>query len=216
MGSLRRSIADGWWRVLTACGLSRERWNGLPRGTRRTIKAAIWVAIGLLLVWQFGTWKWSTLAIAAIVVLLVLPPYKGVKARGWRVGLWVAPIAALALAIAYPWYLASMPGLPIFGPFPMMSTMVGMIAFSMMALGLNFVVGYAGLLDLGYVAFYALGSYAAGWFASSQFAKQNVNFGSIGVAPGVTGIHFSMWLVLIIAGVGTALIGMLKIGRAHV
>ena len=38
----------------------------------------------------------------------------------------------------------------------------------MMALGLNFVVGYAGLLDLGYVAFYAMGSYMAGWFASSS------------------------------------------------
>ena len=66
-----------------------------------------------------------------------------------------------------------MPQLPIFGPFPQLSTMVGMGIFSMMALGLNFVVGYAGLLDLGYVAFYAMGSYMAGWFASSQFAKQN-------------------------------------------
>ena len=33
-----------------------------------------------------------------------------------------------------------------------------------MALGLNVVVGYAGLLDLGYVAFWAAGAYVAGWF----------------------------------------------------
>ena len=52
-----------------------------------------------------------------------------------------------------------------------MSTMVVMMIFTMMALGLNFVVGYAGLLDLGYVAFYAMGAYMAGWFASSQFAS---------------------------------------------
>ena len=39
----------------------------------------------------------------------------------------------------------------------------------MMALGLNIVVGYAGLLDLGYVAFYAAGAYVAGWFASLHF-----------------------------------------------
>ena len=42
----------------------------------------------------------------------------------------------------------------------------------MMALGLNFVVGYAGLLDLGYVAFYAMGAYMAGWFASDQFSNR--------------------------------------------
>jgi branched-chain amino acid transport system permease protein len=102
-----------------------------------------------------------------------------------------------------------MPELPIFGPFPQMSTMVGMAVFAMMALGLNFVVGYAGLLDLGYVAFYAMGSYMAGWFASSQFAKQDVNFGAIGVAPGVTGFHFSIWLVLLMAGIATAIVGVI-------
>ena len=52
--------------------------------------------------------------------------------------------------------------------------MVTMIVFVMMALGLNVVVGYAGLLDLGYVAFYAAGAYVAGWFASQQFAPHNI------------------------------------------
>ena len=48
-------------------------------------------------------------------------------------------------------------------------SMVIMIVFTMMAVGLNIVVGYAGLLDLGYVAFYAVGAYTAAWFASLQF-----------------------------------------------
>ena len=39
-----------------------------------------------------------------------------------------------------------------------------------MALGLNIVVGFAGLLDLGYVAFFAIGAYTVGWFASGHFA----------------------------------------------
>ena len=43
------------------------------------------------------------------------------------------------------------------------------VAFTVMGLGLNFVVGYAGLLDLGYVAFFAAGAYVAGWLASQQF-----------------------------------------------
>ena len=36
------------------------------------------------------------------------------------------------------------------------------------------VVGYAGLLDLGYVAFYAVGAYTAGWFASQQFSQRSI------------------------------------------
>ena len=44
----------------------------------------------------------------------------------------------------------------------------------MMAVGLNIVVGYAGLLDLGYVAFYAMGAYTAAWFASLQFPHRTL------------------------------------------
>ncbi len=49
--------------------------------------------------------------------------------------------------------------------------MVVMLVFTMMALGLNIVVGYAGLLDLGYVAFYAAGAYTAGWLASLSTSR---------------------------------------------
>src|SRR5437588_12220697 len=47
------------------------------------------------------------------------------------------------------------------------------LALVVMALGLNIVVGFAGLLDLGYVAFYAIGAYTAGWFASDFYAAVN-------------------------------------------
>ena len=45
------------------------------------------------------------------------------------------------------------------------------LTYVMFALGLNIVVGFAGLLDLGYVAFFALGSYAFGWLGSDFFYK---------------------------------------------
>ena len=61
--------------------------------------------------------------------------------------------------------------------------MVVMIVFTTMAVGLNVVVGYAGLLDLGYVAFYAVGAYTAGWFASQQFDQVSFYFGAVGL-PG--------------------------------
>ena len=54
-----------------------------------------------------------------------------------------------------------------------------MLVVTMMALSLNVVVGYAGLLDLGYVAFYAAaGAYVAGWLALRQFSQVTVHVGS--------------------------------------
>src|ERR671921_283704 len=58
------------------------------------------------------------------------------------------------------------------------------LAYIMFALGLNIVVGFAGLLDLGYVAFYAIGAYSIGWFASDHFAKVH---GGKGLYIGVSG-----------------------------
>jgi ABC-type branched-subunit amino acid transport system permease subunit len=57
---------------------------------------------------------------------------------------------------------------------------VTILVFVVMAVGLNVVVGYAGLLDLGYVAFYAIGAYTAGWLASGQFQQVHFHFGSSG------------------------------------
>ena len=178
--------------------------------TRRAVKAVLWAALGLVLVALFGVWETSALAVAVVVLLLVVPRYENVTVRGCarrqvdraasRCSRSRSPIRTTS---------SSMPEVPIFGPFPAMSTMVVMMIFTMMALGLNFVVGYAGLLDLGYVAFYAMGAYMAGWFASSQFANQNLNIGAVGLYPGATGYHFSIWLVLPMAGIATALVGVL-------
>ena len=203
------AISAAWWRALGALGLDRARWQSLPRQLRRSVKATFWVAVGLVLIVFFGVWKTSALGIAAVLLLLVVPRWGRLRVGRRNVGKWIVPAAILTIAITYPFYLGSMPQLPIFKTFPAMSTMVGMGVFTMMALGLNFVVGYAGLLDLGYVAFYAMGSYMAGWFASSQFAKQDIRFGAIGVTPGLTGFHFSIWLVLLMAGIATAIIGVL-------
>ena len=107
--------------------------------------------------------------------------------------------------------------LPVFSAtgsngFPGLDVATIMAVFAMMAVGLNMVVGYAGLLDLGYVAFYAVGAYTAGWLASTQFAIYHISFGfgAVGVAPGAgIGIHMSIWLVLLVAGLLTAVIGVL-------
>jgi branched-chain amino acid transport system permease protein len=204
-----QSLSRAWWTGLGAVGLPRERWDALPSTGRRAVKAGLWVALFVLLVALFGVWKTSAFAVAAVIFLLLAPAWDRLTIRGWRIGRWFAPAAVIAIVASYPYYVNSMPEVPLFGPFPQLSTLVVMTIFTMMALGLNFVVGYAGLLDLGYVAFYAMGAYMAGWFASSQFSKENVNLGAVGLYPGATGFHFSIWLVLPMAGVATAVVGVL-------
>jgi ABC-type branched-subunit amino acid transport system permease subunit len=94
-----------------------------------------------------------------------------------------APLAATLTAIFYPFFVDRMFTIPVFGAWPDVATGVYMIVFIMMAVGLNIVVGYAGLLDLGYVAFYATGAYTAAWFASLQFSHRSIHFGAVGLTP---------------------------------
>jgi branched-chain amino acid transport system permease protein len=82
------------------------------------------------------------------------------------------------------------------------------LAFVVMALGLNIVVGFAGLLDLGYVAFYALGAYSMGWFASGFFFKADVHVLSAAL-PTAQGIHLNFLLVLLAAALICAVAGAL-------
>ena len=123
----------------------------------------------------------------------------------------VVPAAVLiVLAFTYPYFVGSLPSnIPIVNTFPSVRSTVTILVFVMMAVGLNVVVGYAGLLDLGYVAFYAIGAYSAGWFASGQFQQIKFHFGSIGVSHAISGIHISVWLVFVIAGLITAIGGIL-------
>ena len=79
------------------------------------------------------------------------------------------------------------------------------LLYVLLALGLNIVVGYAGLLDLGYVAFYAVGAYMFGLLASSQLTD---NFPSIAAAfP--HGLHASWWLLIPLGAVLAAGFGVL-------
>ena len=83
------------------------------------------------------------------------------------------------------------------------------VAYAVMALGLNIVVGFAGLLDLGYVAFYALGAYSVGWFASGFFFKARVHVLVSPVQRTLAGVHLNFILVLAGAALICALAGML-------
>jgi branched-chain amino acid transport system permease protein len=112
-----------------------------------------------------------------------------------------AAVAAFAFAVIFP-FLSSPAG-------GTMNTAVLSLAYIVMALGLNIVVGFAGLLDLGYVAFYAIGSYCVGWFGSGFYANSNIHVAATSFANHLPGIHLSWFLVAIIAMVLCALAGMI-------
>ncbi len=95
------------------------------------------------------------------------------------------------------------------------------LLYIMLALGLNIVVGFAGLLDLGYIAFFAIGAYLAGLLASPQFGvvleSLQMEFPAaaeflIHVLPAdvaTQGIHLSVWLIVPLAAIVAAIAGAL-------
>lgn len=79
------------------------------------------------------------------------------------------------------------------------------LLYVMLALGLNIVVGFAGLLDLGYIAFYAVGAYVYGLLASPHLTD---NFETIATLfP--DGLHLSIWLMIPLGALIAALFGVL-------
>ena len=79
------------------------------------------------------------------------------------------------------------------------------LLYVLLALGLNIVVGYAGLLDLGYVAFYAVGAYLFALMASPHLAD---NFAAF-AAMFPNGLHTSLWIVIPVAALLAAFFGAL-------
>ncbi len=201
------------WGVVAPLGLTDERWKGWPVMYRRAVIALVVGLVALVVLAPFSGFDLAALYTWIVFVALFVPPWERIPV----VGRFVPAIGMLGVVVAYPYYADKLYTLPILGAFPDVHTGVVMLVFVMMALGLNVVVGYAGLLDLGYVAFYAIGAYSAAWFSSQQFAGQNpdgspkraFHFLAIGIDPTLGGIHLTPWLLLIVGGVFAALIGML-------
>jgi branched-chain amino acid transport system permease protein len=119
-------------------------------------------------------------------------------------------IAAISVWAFYAFVLDKLPEpLPTFFQswFPASSINESLV-WVICALGLNIVVGYAGLLDLGFVAFWAIGGYCAGWFMSDFFYQVNIRFGTM-TPKEIPGVHISFWLVLLIGALICALFGVI-------
>lgn len=143
------------------------------------------------------------------------PPQLSAHSRTWPLGLGAAVVAVFVL---YHFVLPnSSPGFQTFvGDWLAPDKISECIIWVIMALGLNIVVGYAGLLDLGYVAFWAIGGYTAGWISSpfvSAMAPSLREF-TLNIfgnpPPGQpTGVHINFWLAMPLAGLFCALWGII-------
>jgi branched-chain amino acid transport system permease protein len=130
---------------------------------------------------------------------------------------WVWGAILIGLAIVYP-YITDSIDLPILGGHDdLLDASIQTLGYIIMALGLNIVVGMAGLLDLGYVAFYAIGAFVIGWLGSQQFPDVNGGKGihflvqsQSGISHNpIPGIHVNFFFVIFIAAAFTAIWGVI-------
>jgi branched-chain amino acid transport system permease protein len=110
----------------------------------------VWIAVGAVFLFQLAQPLWKRHGVA-----IKLPSLPEVSSRQQRLGLWVL------LAIGLVW--------PFFGSRGAVDVATLALIYVVLGLGLNITVGFAGLLDLGYVAFYAIGAYT--------YALLNQHFG---------------------------------------
>jgi branched-chain amino acid transport system permease protein len=129
------------------------------------------------------------------------------KTRPWAK--YVLPATVIIAAAVFPLFRPPLDGF--------MDDCILALAYVVMALGLNLVVGFAGLLDLGYVAFYAFGAMTVGWWASDFFtgaggAEEGIHIGVSGFAATLPGIHVNFLIIvigaIIVCAVAGAIIGL--------
>lgn len=139
------------------------------------------VYLGIAVFFLTLLWNWCFSRKGRGLPLFQIPPgikdnfYELAGKRNLRIALLVSLLLALLL-------------MPVIGSFYQTNIMISAMLYIMLALGLNIVVGLAGQLVLGYVAFYAVGAYAYGLL--------HAYFG------------FGFWLCLPIGGFIAALFGL--------
>jgi ABC-type branched-subunit amino acid transport system permease subunit len=129
-------------------------------------RGAWWIIIGLfvlgILNWQGEmTYLAAVLSFILIVIGRLLLPPVGRQADG-RYHLLPVPEQRRTLSIMFLGLLAMLAVVPAFAGLSISNTINQTALYVTMGIGLSVMVGYAGLLDLGYVASYAIGAYTIG------------------------------------------------------
>ena len=116
----------------------------------------------------------------------------------WKASLWAKLlVGGLSLFLILPW--AGRDNTSVLD----LAIQIGI--FAALSLGLNIVVGLAGLLNLGYIAFFAVGAYTWGIFGSGQIGKVMTYFKENGGNTGSSALILGL-LLLIVTGLSLAAI----------
>jgi branched-chain amino acid transport system permease protein len=150
-------------------------WSSLFAGRGLSIIGAVVI----LVVSAGATFLWQTSHQRVQARLNALPP-QGQTALSWS-----RRIVPVVLILS----------LPLLGSYP--SEILDNVGiYVLMGLGLNIVVGFAGLLDLGYVAFFAIGAYTMGVLTSPEMTWHNIHLGFWGALP-FSILMATLWGVLL-------------------
>jgi branched-chain amino acid transport system permease protein len=139
-------------------------------------------AIALFALAGLGTYAWLVRGGAVRTAYAARPEN---QRRGLRTGAFVVSLVILAV-------------LPQFIGGFLSETLVHVGTFVLLGLGLNIVVGYAGLLDLGYVAFYAVGAYMLASFTSP-----------VATAVLASGVQLDFWAAMPLVMIAAAIAGLM-------
>ncbi|MDE2281707.1 MAG: branched-chain amino acid ABC transporter permease [Actinomycetales bacterium] len=121
-------------------------------GIFRTQRWVVFLFLALVMYAIWSAWlMWGT-QVRAATAKAVSVPRAASRTRPVR---WGMAVAVLAVALLLPHLITD--------PFWQAAMVEQIAVYVLLALGLNVVVGFAGLLDLGFVAFYAIGAYTTAW-----------------------------------------------------
>ena len=161
MTHLKRSIGIGLWFMFLTLPLMVVRVNTLTQEVEWRWSNMVWVgacAFAIAWLWQFFIERRAIRH--AQVVADSHPVIPQVEKRSLAQRLADDPVlsrrvllGAAAIALVFPWLVSSGQD------FYHVNVMVSALIFVVLGLGLNITVGLAGLLDLGYIAFFAVGAY---------------------------------------------------------
>jgi branched-chain amino acid transport system permease protein len=132
-----------------------NRFVGLFQSSRTALGASIVLTLATMLFQVFAPQS----GFAILFILLAIYGIAHAEVKPWM----KVVLALFPLLIAVPYAGQE--------NYALMPLMVQLCIYTALALGLNLVVGFAGLLDLGYIAFFAGGAYVYSIFASGQAAK---------------------------------------------
>jgi branched-chain amino acid transport system permease protein len=171
--------------------------NPITRLLRRLVYSPIWPVLVLLYI-AFVTYEvtkeprsltWRVFFLFGLILIFYMPQ------RAWLKITYAAIVAGVLV-----------PMIGLSNPF-FLELGFQICAFATLALGLNIVVGFAGLLDLGYIAFYAVGAYLWAFFGSQQLWNLNTVAGTAAAHQGFPLNPNLFWFFLIGGTIAAALMG---------